>query len=319
MLLDVRPLQAGLPFGVRLGGITRERLRDVAVRAEINRLFNLYGMIVFERVEPTNEMQVALSNVFGPLKEHPVAAVSRVDKDNMPGVVEIAHRDDAPGIVALEGRQVAHWLPWHFDHCYNAELNRAGILRAVKVSRDGGLTGFCDGMALYQAFPKDLLEEIEGKTIIYTLNVLMKEMRFGLPEGFRELSEKPGAREMTEKARGLPRALHPAVWTRPSGEKVLHVSPWMAAGILGEENARGDALLEQVCQTINCIAQTQSYFHKWKTTDMLIWDNCRMLHMVSGHPADQTRIVQRTTIKGDYGFGAFEDDAVGGKILEVAF
>jgi taurine dioxygenase len=257
--------------------------------------------------------------VFGPLKEHPVAAVARVDRDTMPGVVAIAHGVDDPGIVEFGGKRVSHWLPWHFDHCYNNELNRAGILRAIEISKEGGLTGFCDGVALYEAFPKDLLARIEGKTIIYTLNVLMKEMRFGRPPGFAELSEKPGAREMTEKARKLPRALHPAVWTLPDGRKALHVSPWMAAGILGEENEAGDALLEEVCQTINRIAETQSYFHQWKPTDMVIWDNCRMLHMVSGHPAEQARTMQRTTIKGDYGLGSFETQGAGDKILEVAF
>jgi len=317
-LADVRPLRDWLSFGVRIGGLTREMLKDEAVRKELNDLFYKHGMILFENVEPTGEMQVELSNVFGPLKEHPVYSVARVDRDGKPGVVEIAHNPEDPGIVEREGKQVAHWLPWHFDHCYNNELNRAGVLRPVKISSDGGLTGFCDGVALYKAFPKDLLAKIEGKQIIYTLNTWMAKMRFGLPPGFREISAKPGAIEMYEASRGQPRSLHPAVWTLPSGEKCLHVSPWMAEGILGMENAEGDALLEEVCQTINRFAKTQSYHHRWKPTDMAIWDNCRMLHMVSGHPADQERTVQRTTIKGDYGLGSFETKA-GEQVREVEF
>ncbi len=318
-LQDVRPLQEGLPFGARIGGITRELLQDLAVRQEINDIFAKEGMIIFEGVEPSNDMQVALSNVFGPLKDHPVAAVTRVDGKTMPGLVEIAHRADEPGIFEIGGKSVSHWLPWHFDHCYNGELNRAGVLRAVQISQDGGLTGFVDGVALYNAFPKDLRSRIEGKTIAYTLNVLMKEMRFGVPEGFRVISENSTAQDMTDKARSLPRSLHPAVWTLPDGRKTLHISPWMAAGIVGMENPEGDALLDEVCQTIYRIAKSQSYFHKWKPTDMLIWDNCRTLHMVTGHPPEQNRIMQRTTIKGDYGLGGFENNGVGNKILEVVF
>ncbi|MCB2061751.1 MAG: TauD/TfdA family dioxygenase [Novosphingobium sp.] len=319
VLKDVKPLREDLPFGVIIRGMTKEQTKDPAIRRQVNELFYKHGMILFEGVEPSSDMQVALSDIFGPLKEHPVYSVARVDREGKPGVVEIAHNPEDTGIVEFGGKQVAHWLPWHMDHAYNGELNRAGVLRPIKISKDGGLTGFCDGVALYKAFPKDLLEELEGKQIIYTLNTLMSEMRFGLPDGFREISEKPGAREMYEASRDQPRALHPAIWTLPSGERCLHVSPWMAEGIYGMENKEGDALLEDVCQTINRVAKSQSYWHKWRPTDMAIWDNCRMLHAVSGHPADQERKVQRTTIKGDYGLGSFEPTEQGEKVLEVAF
>ena len=154
-LTDIRPLDDALPFGVRIGGVTRELLEDEAIRKEIDDLFVEHGMIVFENVEQTDEMQLALSSCFGPLKEHPVKTVSRVDSDRMPGVVEIAARPENGGIVELEGKQLTHWLPWHFDHCYNDELNRAGVLRAVEIPSQGGRTGFADGIELYRALTID--------------------------------------------------------------------------------------------------------------------------------------------------------------------
>jgi taurine dioxygenase len=39
---------------------------------------------------------------------------------------------------------------------------------------------------------------------------------------------------------------------------------------------------------------------------MLIWDNWRILHSVSGSPPDAGRCMHRTTIAGDYGLGRFE-------------
>jgi len=274
-----------------------------------------HGVIVFEDVEPSDAMQLALSNIFGPLKEHPVKNVTRVDGDAMPGVVRIHAAAGKGGLVELAGKQLSHWLPWHFDHAYNDELNYAGILRATEIVPEGGLTGFTDGIALYNAFPKDLLAKIEGKTIIYTLNVQYDTMRFGRPDAFQVLQRKPSPPGFEEEARRMPRALHPAVWTRDTGEKVLHISPWMAEGIVGMENAEGDALLEEVCQTINRLALELSYFHKWRPTDMMIWDNTRVLHSVTGHDPALDRTMQRTTIKGDYGLGRFEDNAVGGAIL----
>src|SRR5579871_2885031 len=74
----VSPLDPALPFGIRIGGLTRTMLEDGATRDSIDQLFVEHGMIVFEDVEQSDEMQLAISSCFGPLKEHPVKGVSRV-------------------------------------------------------------------------------------------------------------------------------------------------------------------------------------------------------------------------------------------------
>ena len=89
----------------------------------------------------------------------------------------------------------------------------------------------------------------------------------------------------------------------------------MAEGLGGRENAVGDALLEDVCQTINRLAAECSYHHQWSGADMVIWDNTRMLHAVSGHDPQESRLMYRTTIKGDYGLGRWE---TGGAPAEAA-
>ena len=58
------------------------------------------------------------------------------------------------------------------------------------------------------------------------------------------------------------------------------------------EDAEGEALLEVLIQEI--YAKMQPYFHSWKPTDMIIWDNWRFLHSVSGHDPQHSRRVQRT-------------------------
>jgi len=305
-LSDVRPLQEGLSFGVRIGGLTRAILADPAVCKEIDDLFIGHGMIVFEDVEQSDEMQLALSNCFGPLKEHPVKSLGRVDSERLPGVITLRSKPGS-GIVEIDGKAVSHWLPWHFDHCYNDELNRAGVLRSVERVEEGGITGFVDGVALYEAFPRDLLARIEGKEVLYRLATQYDQLRFGKPASYKVIEPKPTTAEFLAQAAAMPRAIHPAVWTRPTGEKVLHVSNYMAEGIVGMENAEGDALLEEVCQTINRLERELSYQHKWRPTDMVIWDNLRMLHAVSGHNPAESRLMYRTTIKGDYGHGRWEE------------
>ena len=87
--IRVKPLGEGVSFGARVAGITQQSLQDEAVRRQLNDLFQDRGLIVFEDVDPTPQMHVAISNVFGPLKDHPVAAVPRADQENMPGVIDM--------------------------------------------------------------------------------------------------------------------------------------------------------------------------------------------------------------------------------------
>ncbi len=312
--ITIETLADELSFGARVCGIDRDSLRDESVRQRLRALFEDRGLIVFQQVEPSQQLHVELSNVFGPLKDHPVPDVERVDRDALPGVIDMRHDKDKAGIWEIDGEVVSSWLPWHFDHCYNNELNRAGVLRAIEIAPNGGITGFADGIQLYRDLSPELRRQIEGLNVIYTLDMRYSEMRFGRPPSFREIRPMQGHIDMLDYARSLPRAIHPAVWTRESGEKVLHVSPWMAVGIEGHEDPEGDRLLQAVCEEI--WEKARVYDHVWNTTDMLIWDNWRLLHRVRGHDPAHDRRMQRTTIRGDYGLGYFEGNAAGHRILE---
>jgi taurine dioxygenase len=253
--------------------------------------------------------------VFGPLKDHATRDVPRV-AGAPPGVIDMHHDAKAPPIVVeIDGKPLSSWLPWHFDHCYNNELNRGAVLRAIEVAPEGGMTGFADGIELYKAFSPELRKRIEGHKVLYSLDLAYSRMRFGKPQNFRVVSESPNVEIVVQQSRTQPRAIHPAVWTRKTGEKVMHVSPWMSWGLEGHEDPEGDALLEEVCQEI--LAKVRPYYHQWKTTQMLVWDNWRMLHCVNGMNPSFSRHLQRTTIRGDYGLGYFEGGAQGGAVLEM--
>ena len=308
--LTVEPIREDLGFGARVDGVTRDACNDDAVRTQINELFDRYGLLVFTNVEPTPSMQVAVSTVIGPLKDHPSKATPRAGGEL--GVIEIRHLPNVGGRVRLDGEELSQWLPWHFDHCYNDELNRAGVLRAVEIPSEGGRTGFVDGIALYDSLSSELRDRIKGETVLYAMDVILDNLHFGRPADFVEVEASPEAAAVMTEFAGRPRALHPAVWTRPTGEKVLHVSPWMAKGIDGRGGAEGDALLAAVCDEIFVAARELSYFHQWAPTDMVVWDNWRVLHAVSGMAPSAGRCMHRTTIKGDYGLGRFEAvDATG--------
>ncbi len=320
--IKIRDLSPDLAFGAIVDGATVENLNDQAVRARLNEVFEDRALIVFENVEPSGKMHLAVSDVFGPLKEHPTKTTPRaMDAGVAPGVIDmhslprkVDENDNKEDLVEMDGKLLARFSPWHFDHCYNDELNRAGVLRAVINAPvgEGGRTGFADGADLYNKFSPELRAKIEGLNVIYTLDTRLTMMRFG--RNFKTFTVSEIQKKTAEEARTFPRAMHPAVWTRHDSRKVLHVGPWMSVGIEHHENPEGEALYEEVCQELNRVANANSYWHNWKPTDLLIWDNWRCLHAVEGCDPKYERRTQRTTIKGDYGLGYFED---GKKIGEV--
>jgi taurine dioxygenase len=316
--IRVRDLRDDLPFGSIVEGITYETAADPEVRAELNAIFEDRGMIVFKGVEASDQMHLAISDMFGPLKDHPTKGTPRVNDNAAPGVINMHSKPrdlgngDLRGLVEINGKVVTRFSPWHFDHCYNDELNRAGVLRCKLNSPEGGRTGFADGVEIYKNFDPALRAKIEGINVIYTLDTRLTKMRFG--RTFKDFGESPGRSPTVDEAQTFPRAMHPAVWTRKTGEKVMHIGPWMSVGLEHHEDDAGEALFEDACQELNRKANSTAYWHDWETNDMVIWDNWRMLHAVEGNDPKYERQTQRTTIKGDYGLGYFED---GKKIGEV--
>ncbi|MEZ5744827.1 MAG: TauD/TfdA family dioxygenase [Sphingomonadaceae bacterium] len=303
MSITVKPLSDDLPFGARITGVTMANVGDADVQREINEVFTDRGMIIFEEMEPTNAMQIALSEVFGELEDHAIGEDMPLADDDVRGMTDFEYLD----IFTINGEEISGWVPWHIDACYAKELNRGGILRALVISPEGGRTGFADGIQLSRAIDPALRDRFENLNVIYHSHLMFTALKFGRPADFKAIKLRQMMVDMIEHARAAPRTVHPAIWTRETGEKVLHAAPWQAAGIEGMEGPEGDALLEQLFAEIE--AKMLPYWHSWKPTDMAIWDNWRFLHAASGNPAKYPRRMQRTTIKGDYGLGRYEDES----------
>jgi taurine dioxygenase len=135
-------------------------------------------------------------------------------------------------------------------------------------------------------------------------------MRFG--RYFETFGDIPREVATVEESARFPRAIHPMVWEREPGEKIAHFCGFSAVGLEGHEDPEGDALFEEALQEMYRVIVP--YWHDWKSDDLLIWDNHRILHAVEGCDPQYYRRMHRTTIKGDYGLGRFEG---GKKVGEV--
>jgi taurine dioxygenase len=231
------------------------------------------------------------------------------DDDNVPGLFDIEYGD----VFEVDGEEMVSFVPWHFDACYTKELNRGGILRGIVTTPEGGLTCFADGVQLYKDVDPELRAKFDKLNILYHSSLMFWNMKFGRPKSYNPVKVRDMISNMIEATKDAPRSIHPAIWQRKSGEKVLHVSPWQAAGIEGMETPEGDELLEALCREIQ--SKVVPYRHQWRPGDMVIWDNWRFIHSVTGHSPEWPRKMLRTTINGDYGLGRFEHDAA---VSEVA-
>ena len=302
MPFAVEPLSADLPFGVTIRGLRRAQLDDPAVQERLRHHWIQDGLVVFRDGDNDQDFHVTLSKIFGPLSDHPVKEV--MNKDN-PELIDVIGNPDNAIIAEADGELGAAYLGWHKDLVYVERINHGGILRAIKPSSRGGITGFLDQIAAYDRLSDALKARIEGLAIVYRMG-RWDEFPHGARAPIRLIKNSPQMESVYARLdRDFPPVAHPIVFVQPeTGRKVLNVSPWFAHAIEGMENAEGDAILRAAIEHL--IRPDLAYFHEWQPDDMVLWDNWRMTHSAKGVPTDDQRIMRRTTIAGDYALGRVE-------------
>jgi taurine dioxygenase len=298
MAFTVEPLASGLTFGKIIRGLTSHDIADEGVRDRLRRHWVEDGLVVFHDGEINEDFHLELSRVFGPLEAHPVQEIQTKGK---PELITLFSTPEDITVVEIDGQVGGGYLGWHKDLVYVDRINHGGILRALKASKIGGLTGFIDQIEAYDRLSDDLKQKIEGLHVVYRLGSfdVMKYMTRGDLRVVRTAASADSVIASVE--RNFPPVSHPLVFVQPeTGRKVLNLSPFFAMYIeeLGEEN--GHELLQALAHHI---LDSPAYHHAWSTDEMVLWDNWRMLHSVSPSPITQERVMQRTTIKGDYGAG----------------
>lgn len=284
-------------LGYQVNSLKHSDLSDEATRKKLLAMWLERGLIVFRDVEVTGEFQVDLSRIFGELV---TTSVVEMRADDNPNLMRFISNRETETVTEIDGEEYIAWLPWHFDTVWQEKINRGGVLRAIKISSRGGQTGFIDRGAAYDSLPADLKEELEGLNGVYRMHVDFETSRF-TPK-VRVVQHGKAERGIQSRIeKDYPYIVHPLVFVHPeSGRKILNYSPFFAQYVEGYSPEKSDELFNRLSEHIY---SRPAYYHSWKPTDMVIWDNWRMLHCVTGAPADETRIVERTTIKGDLKLG----------------
>ena len=297
---DIAPLAPDLPFGASVSGLTRDALKDESVRKALHDLWIDKGVVLFRGGEQSRDMQLDLSRIFGPLEKH---VFSETHADGEDELTKIKFYPEDGSYYDIDGDLRGSFLPWHSDLIYTHRINHGGILRPVQLPEAAGRTGFIDQIAAYERLPHPLRERIEGLHVVYEVEIDMSLCRFANRDKTVRLVRmaKSGLGIETRKFT-YPRVIHPMVYAQAeTGRKVLNVSPTFALGIYEMGGFDGDLLLREVIAI--CTDPAYAHMHEWRMGDMILWDNWRVLHSFSGVPPDATRVMERTTIAGDYALG----------------
>jgi len=298
--LELQPLAGAPPFGARVLGLEPAHLEDEAVRRALYELWIEVGVIHFSCNHVSEDFHLALSECFGRPQAH---VLEDATIDTRPELTKIRYLPDDGWIDEVDGRLLGGWLPWHSDLKYTDKINRGGLLRPVQLPKHGGgSTGYIDLITAYDRLPDRLKERIEGLHAVYAMDLDVERRRFGVREMVRKVRTTGSGKKIMSRRFQYPRVMHPMVYTQSeTGRKVLNVSPWFALGIYELGDAEGDALLEEVVGY--CIDDANAYHHDWQAGDMVLWDNWRTLHSAEGVKPDDTRVLVRTILEGDYALG----------------
>ncbi len=300
MAFTIEKLADELSFGCVVNGLTQEDLASADTRQALRERWVMDGLVIFRGAKVTPEFQVELSECFAETIVHPVKEIRHPDNDKLIRLVSNPQGEDED-LIEVDGVAGCGWLPWHKDIIFTEKLNHGGILHATRITSRGGETGYIDQIDAYDRLPEHIKSTIENLEVVY---------KFGPPESspwcsretVRYLKTGPANRSMYARAeRDWPAVVHPLVYTQAAtGRKALNLSPRFAQSILGMDKAESDRLLTRLS---NHLWDSPAYFHKWSPDEMVLWDNWRMLHRVTPAPFEEIRIVERTTLDGDYGLG----------------
>jgi len=276
MGLEIRPLTKHI--GAELRGIDLRQPLDEASQKAIYKAWLDHLVIVFPDQKLEQEDLLRVSSYFGE-----IGALRRPPKFFPPGfnrllpnIMLISNiRENGEPIGALPDGE----MMFHHDMIHAPIPHNGTFLYSVEIPTHGGNTLFASGYAAYDTLDPALRAKLEGKTALHLYN-------YG--------STKKGDGHGTE---AFGEAKHPLFRTHEeTNRKAIYVNRLMTTGIEGMSEEESQPLLDAVFD--HAEKPEFVYEHVWSVGDLLLWDNRCSSHARTDFPADQRRLMLRTTIEG---------------------
>lgn len=249
---------------------SKDELLGGGLAGEIRELLERRGVLVFPKINFTDEEQVAFTKTLGNfLPEMEGQEVYNISLD----------KSLNPKSDYLKGS-----LYWHIDGTMNKVPIGAAILSSKVLPTWGGNTEFCNTYAAWDLLPEEEKDELE---CLRAMHSAWTSLLYYDPEpSYAKLQELMGLGEVEL----------PLVWKHRSGRKSL-VLGCTAHHVIGMDPTRSTKLLVRLREWAT---QPQFvYSHEWSVGDAVMWDNTGTMHRAMPYDPDCGRLLHRTKTGGE--------------------
>jgi alpha-ketoglutarate-dependent taurine dioxygenase len=250
--------------------VDRETLLKGSAAAEIRRLLEARGVLVFREIKLSDDEQIAFTRTLGePANQAGKGLLYKITLD-------------------AKENSMAEYLKgtfyWHIDSTTSDIPARASLLSARRLSPVGGETDWANTYAAYDELPESEKKAIENLRVVHDQE---SAQRMTSPEP--TYAELKGWHKFPSKT-------HPLVWRHKSGRKslVLGATAFFVEGMSLRDSS------ELLCRLREWATQPRFvYRHKWSMGDLVIWDNTGTMHRVTPYLPDSGRMMHRTELVGE--------------------
>jgi alpha-ketoglutarate-dependent 2,4-dichlorophenoxyacetate dioxygenase len=275
--MEIVPLGPG--FAAELCGATIE---DVAADDDAYRwvraAFEAHSVLVFRGQRVTDEAQLAFSRRFGPLEVTKVGTQGEGTH-----LVVLSTIDETGRVVPADHRlQLANKANqlWHTDSTFKPVPALASVLSARIIPAEGGETEFVSTRLAWERLDPALSRRLET-------SFAWHDYAYSRGQIAPDLAS-PAERK------ALPPQRWRLAWLNPTnGRTALYIASH-AYAIDGMEEGAARRLLDELTEAAT--GPGLRYAHRWRSGDVVMWDNRATMHRGRHWPSDQARLMVRTTI-----------------------
>ena len=274
---SVRPLTRHL--GAEISGVDLAHELEDELFCALYRAFLRYQVLLFPPQDLPPGRQVGFAHRFGEVQVH---VMNQYHADGYPELYRLSNLDEHG---KPNGRHPDKGtLAWHTDGSWQRITGQATIIYGEVMPDSGGETHFCDMYGAYERLDAAWKVRVANLRAVHNLDF--------------SRTRRHGEDPLTEAQRlAKPPVDHPVVRTHPeTGRKCLYLGDH-AEFIVGMPYEEGRMLIETL--NANAVHADLSYEHRWKTRELIVWDNRCVMHRATAYDAvTQGRVIRRCTVLG---------------------
>jgi taurine dioxygenase len=274
----VRPLSDAL--GAEITGIDLNTIDDAGFKV-IEQALHDHLVVKIPGQSVTPENFVAFSKRFGKPEPH---------------VIDQFHHKADPNILILSNRKNEQGEPigladggtyFHSDYSYLATPARCTMLFAIEIPGEDAGTTFANQRRAYEELPDKVKSQIDG---------LIARHHYGNRDVQSEEERTAASKLSDEQKAKMNWVRHPLVRSHPFvGKKSLYAISGSSYNIEGMTDDEGVDLLDELKE--HSTQPKYCYTPTYKPGDVVIWDNCSLLHSAPLIDPNRPRTLWRITVK----------------------